>query len=71
MEDQEWILNVHRWMNIQQSDEVACADVESIRVKGGHPFCIQHKRRNNADFVELHDPEDDFVSSSIKLDASL
>ena len=58
-------------MNIQQSDEVACADVESIRVKGGYPFCIQHKRRNNADFVELHDPEDDFVSSSIKLDASL
>ena len=63
MEDQEWILNVHRWMNIQQSSEVSCADVESIRVKDGHLFCIQHKRRNNADFVELHDSEDDLVSS--------
>ena len=58
-------------MNIQQSDEVACADVESNRVKGGHPFCIQHKTRKNTDFVELHDPEDDFIISSIKLDASL
>ena len=50
-------------MNIQQLGEVAYADVESIRVKDGHLFCIQHKRRNNVDFVELHDSEDDLVSS--------
>ena len=51
-------------MNIQQLGEVACADVESTRVKDGHLFHIQHKRRNNTDFVEFHDSEDDLVSYS-------
>ena len=63
MEDKEWILNVHRWMNIQQLGDVDCTDVQSTRVKGGHLFCIQHKIRDNADFVELHDSEDDLISS--------
>jgi hypothetical protein len=58
-ENQEWILNVHRWMNIQQSGEVAYADVESSKAKCGHLFCVQHKRRRNADFVEPHDFEYD------------
>ena len=62
MEDKEWILNVHRWMNIKKLGEMACADVESTRVKDGHLFQIRHKRRNNTDFVELHDSEDDLVS---------
>ena len=49
-------------MNIQWLGDVACTDVKSTSVKGGHLFYIQHKRRNGFDFVEFHDSEDDLVS---------
>ena len=62
MKDREWILSVHRWMNIQQLGDVACTDVKSTLVKGGHLFYIQHKRRNGFDFVEFHDSDEDLVS---------
>ena len=62
MEDRGWILDVHRWMKIQLLGDVACTDVESTSVKGGHLFYIQHKRRNSSDFVESHDFDEDLVS---------
>ena len=62
MEDREWILSVHRWMDIQRLGDVACIDVKSTSVKGGHLFYIQHKRRNSFDFVESHDSDEDLVS---------
>ena len=49
-------------MNIQRLGDVAFTDVSSTSVKGGHLFYIQHKRRNNFDFVESHDSDEDLVS---------